>query len=277
MFDQAQLKELSTRDKDKKFNFELPFYIGNSQGVCRRDILIQWVIEQSQQFKHSIKTLELAVIYIDTYLNFFNIRPQYLELLGISAYSIASKFNETEAIGQMKLLNNLGKRLYDDQEYEEMEVQLLQCLEFQLNHITPSDYLIAMGVSLNESISSLIMFILMDFEIYKHSQIVLAFAIFNFQEDHINIFSEKVKSLTSLINYKITKAQNQFNSDKTENDETKGIEQNKDTKKTLQKRKESKNKDTKKKIFKRKEQKNKGTKKKYTKKKSQKNQNNYNE
>ncbi|CAD8116300.1 unnamed protein product [Paramecium sonneborni] len=240
IFDQEQLKELFTRDKDKKFNCELSFYIGNSQGVCRRDMLIQWVISQSQQFKHTIKTLELAVLYIDTYLNFFNIGPQYLELLGICAYSIASKFNETESMGQIKLLNNLGQGLYDDQEYDEMEVQLLQCLEYQLNHITPSDYLIAMGVSINENISSLIMFVLMDFEIYKHSQIVLAFAIFNFQQNQFNMFTERVKYVTQLINYKITKAQNQFNLDKTENDETKGIEQNQGTKKKIQKRRESK-------------------------------------
>ncbi|CAD8205685.1 unnamed protein product [Paramecium pentaurelia] len=240
MFDQVQLTELSNRDKEKKFNFELPLYIGNSQGVCRRDILIQWVISQSQSFKHSIKTLELAVTYIDIYLNCFSIGSQYLELLGISAYSIASKFNETEAIGQIKLQNNSGYDLYNDQEYNEMEVQLLQSLQFQLNHITPSDYLIAMGVSINESISSLIMFVLMDFEIYKHSQIVLAFAIYNFQQDQSNIFTDRVKSVTQLINNKIQKAQDQFNLDKNENDETKGMEQNQGTKKKIYKRRDSK-------------------------------------
>ncbi|CAD8094975.1 unnamed protein product [Paramecium primaurelia] len=240
MFDQEQLTELQKRDKDKKLNFELPFYIGNSQGVCRRDILIQWVISQSQYFKHSIKTLELAVIYIDTYLNFFNIGPQYLELLGISAYSLASKFNETEAIGQIKLQNNLSQELFDDQEYNEMEVQLLKSLEFQLNYITPSDYLIAMGISIDESISSLIMFVLMDFEIYKHSQIVLALAIFNFSQDQSNMFTDRVKSVTKLIKNKINKAQDQFNQDKTENDETGVLEQNLGTKKKIYKRRESK-------------------------------------
>ncbi|CAD8193946.1 unnamed protein product [Paramecium pentaurelia] len=240
MFDQEQLTELQKRDKDKKLNFELPFYIGNSQGVCRRDILIQWVISQSQYFKHSIKTLELAVIYIDTYLNFFNIGPQYLELLGISAYSLASKFNETEAIGQIKLQNNLSQELFDDQEYNEMEVQLLKSLEFQLNYITPSDYLIAMGIQIDESISSLIMFVLMDFEIYKHSQIVLALAIFNFSQDQSNMFTDRVKSVTKLIKNKINKAQDQFNLDKTENDETGVLESNLCTKKKIYKRRESK-------------------------------------
>ncbi|CAK59441.1 unnamed protein product (macronuclear) [Paramecium tetraurelia] len=240
MFDQAQLTELSKRDKDKKLNSQLPLYIGNSQGVCRRDILVQWVIQQSQKFEHSLKTLELAVIYIDTYLNIFNIEPEFLELLGISAYSMASKFNETEAIGQIKLKDDFGKVLYEDQVYNEMEVQLLQSLDFQLNHVTPSDYLIEMGISINESISSLIMFVLMDFEIYKHSQIVLAFAIFNFQQEQSHMFTDRVKSVTKLINNKLNKAKEQFNLDKTENDETRGLESNLGTQKKIYKKRQSK-------------------------------------
>lgn len=38
-----------------------------------------------------MKTLELAVVYIDSYLNCFNIGHHYLELLAITAYSMAAK------------------------------------------------------------------------------------------------------------------------------------------------------------------------------------------
>lgn len=47
-----------------------------------------------------------------------------------------------------------------------MEIQILKSLEYQLDRVTASDYLIALKVPLDENIQSLIMFILMGINLF---------------------------------------------------------------------------------------------------------------
>ncbi|CAK81346.1 unnamed protein product (macronuclear) [Paramecium tetraurelia] len=203
----SQIRDLIIREKSKPINKLNEFYLSDSQGICRRDILVQWIVAQSSQFRHSLKTIELAVIYIDTYLNCFNITQQYLQLLGISAYSLASKFNETEMVSQIKLYDSDGQNLYQNGEYDEMEEQIIKVMGFQLNYITSSDYLMAMNIEINENIQSLLLFILLDVDIYKHSHIELALAIVAYSQEKKIQFTNKILQLSQFIHNKILQAQ----------------------------------------------------------------------
>ncbi|CAD8197396.1 unnamed protein product [Paramecium pentaurelia] len=234
----AEIRDLFTRQKPKTLNKLNPYYQYDSSSTCRRDILIQWTVAQSSQFKHSIKTLELAVLIIDTYLNYFNITVEYLQLLGISAYSIASKFNETEIMSQIKLYNQDNQALYNDEEYDEMEEQILKAMGYQLNLITSSDFLLAMNVQVDENIQNLLMFILIDFEIYQYSHFELALAIMHFQNDSRLAFSEKILTVSQIIHKKIIKAQ-EIQCDKSEQEDTKSIERSPSIHKKITKKRES--------------------------------------
>ncbi|CAD8124551.1 unnamed protein product [Paramecium sonneborni] len=203
----SQISDLLIREKAKPINKLNEFYQIDQQGICKRDILVQWIVAQTSQFRHSIKTIELAVLYIDTYLNYFNITQEYLQLLGISAYSLASKFNETEMVTQIKLYDSDGKNLYKNGEYDEMEEQIMKVMGFQLNYITSSDYLLAMNIEIHENIQSLLLFILLDFDIYKHSHIELALAIVVYTQEKQIQFTEKIVALSQFIHNKILKAQ----------------------------------------------------------------------
>ncbi|CAD8120464.1 unnamed protein product [Paramecium sonneborni] len=238
MFSFAEIRDLLTRDKSKTFNKHNPFYKYDSSSPCRRDILIQWIVAQSSQFKHSIKTLELAVLIIDTYLNYFNITIEYLQLLGISAYSIASKFNETEIMSQIKLYNQESQPLYKDEEYDEMEEQILKAMSYQLNLITTSDFLVAMNVEVDENVQNLLMFILIDFEIYRYSHFELALAIMHYQNDTRVDFSQKILNVSQLIHKKLIKAQ-EIQSEKIEQEDTKSMERSPLIHKKISKKKES--------------------------------------
>ncbi|CAD8123111.1 unnamed protein product [Paramecium sonneborni] len=201
------IRDLLNREKSKPINKLNEFYQIDSQGICRRDILVQWIVAQASQFGHSLKTLELAVIYIDTYLNYFKITQEYLQLLGISAYSLASKFNETNMMNQIKLYDSKGQSLYQNRDYDEMEEQIVKVMGFQLNHITSSDYLMAMNIEINENIQSLLMFILLDFDIYKNSHIELALAIVAYTQDKQILFTDQIIKLSQFIHHKVLRTQ----------------------------------------------------------------------
>ncbi|CAK64854.1 unnamed protein product (macronuclear) [Paramecium tetraurelia] len=216
----SQIRDLLIREKSKPIIQLNEFYQNDSQGICRRDILVQWIVAQASQFRHSLKTIELAVIYIDSYLNYFKITQEYLQLLGISAYSLATKFNETETVSQINLYDSNGQNLYQKGEYDEMEEQIIKVMGFQLNYITSSDYLLAMNIEINENVQSLLIFILLDFDIYKHSHIELALAIVAYLQEHSIQFTECILKLSKHIHNKILKAQ-EIEIGKQENEDSK--------------------------------------------------------
>ncbi|CAD8206528.1 unnamed protein product [Paramecium octaurelia] len=238
MFSFAELRDLITRDKPKTFNKHNPYYSYDSVSPSRRDILIQWIIAQSSQFQQQIKTLELAVLIIDTYLNYFNISQEYLQLLGISAYSIASKFYETEISYQIKLYDQEGQPLYKDEEYNEMEEQIVKAMGYQLNLTTSSDYLSAMNVEIDEKVQNLLMFILIDYEIYQYSHFELALAILHYLNDARLVFSKKILIVSQLIHKKLIKAQ-EISCDKYEED-TKSVGRSPSVQKRISKKRDFK-------------------------------------
>ena len=73
-----------------------------------REILMHWLVEVAEEYEVTLETLLLAKNYIDRYLSKKQIRREYLQLLGITALLIASKY-EVSVIFYISLLCSFTK------------------------------------------------------------------------------------------------------------------------------------------------------------------------
>jgi cyclin B len=62
-----------------------------------RAILVDWIIEVHLKFKLLPETLFITVNLIDRYLSIINIKRNNLQLVGVTAMFIASKYEEIYA------------------------------------------------------------------------------------------------------------------------------------------------------------------------------------
>jgi G2/mitotic-specific cyclin-B, other len=96
-----------------------------------RAILIDWLVEVHLKFKLLPETLYLTVSLIDRYLEKTVVKRQKLQLVGITALLIACKYEEIYA-PEMKDLVYITDKAYEKQEILEMEMIMLQTLEFNI-------------------------------------------------------------------------------------------------------------------------------------------------
>lgn len=59
-----------------------------------RTILVDWLVEVSEEYRLNGETLYLAVNYIDRFLSFMSVVRAKLQLVGATAILLASKFEE---------------------------------------------------------------------------------------------------------------------------------------------------------------------------------------
>jgi cyclin-A len=57
---------------------------------CQRTVLVDWLVEVTDEFKLKADTLYLAVSYIDRFLTTDSITQDKLQLLGVTALLIAA-------------------------------------------------------------------------------------------------------------------------------------------------------------------------------------------
>ncbi|CAN0927074.1 Putative cyclin-A3-1 [Linum grandiflorum] len=62
--------------------------------LSMREVLVDWLVEVSEEFKFCADTIFLSISYIDRYLSSRRIRKDELQLLGISCMLVASKYEE---------------------------------------------------------------------------------------------------------------------------------------------------------------------------------------
>ncbi|GJN34926.1 hypothetical protein PR202_gb25539 [Eleusine coracana subsp. coracana] len=104
-----------------------------------RDILIDWLIAVSDEFKLVPDTLYLTVILIDQYLSQKSIHRKKLQLLGVTSMFIASKYEEMCA-PTVERFCNMTDNAYQKHEVLEMECQVLNVLGFHLSIPTPKKF-----------------------------------------------------------------------------------------------------------------------------------------
>eukprot|EP00752_Nemacystus_decipiens_P005294 g4802.t1 len=96
-----------------------------------RSILIDWLVEVHLKFKLVPDTLYLTVYLIDKYLEVEKVTRQNLQLVGVTAMLLASKYEEIYP-PQIRDLVFITDRAYNREQILEMESTMANALEFQL-------------------------------------------------------------------------------------------------------------------------------------------------
>ncbi|KAF6167958.1 hypothetical protein GIB67_020528 [Kingdonia uniflora] len=105
-----------------------------------RGILVDWLVEVTEEYKLTPETLYLAVYLIDRFLSFNRIERQRLQLVGITCMLIASKYEEICA-PRVEEFCFITDSTYTRVEVLQMESQVLNCLGFQVSVPTIQSFL----------------------------------------------------------------------------------------------------------------------------------------
>ena len=96
-----------------------------------RAILVDWLVEVSEEYRLQSETLCLAVNYIDRYLSFMPVVRSRLQLVGTAAMLIASKYEEIYPPEITKFIY-ITDDTYTEQQVSRMVKLLLKILSFDL-------------------------------------------------------------------------------------------------------------------------------------------------
>ncbi|XP_009703288.1 PREDICTED: G2/mitotic-specific cyclin-B1, partial [Cariama cristata] len=105
-----------------------------------RAILIDWLVQVQVKFSLQQDTLYLAVAIIDRFLQDNAASTKTLQLVGVTAIFIASKYEEIfpPFIGDFAYVTD---HTYTTVQIREMEVKILKALDFSLSRPLPSQFL----------------------------------------------------------------------------------------------------------------------------------------
>ncbi len=101
-----------------------------------RSVLIDWIIEVQQKFKLTEETLYLSVNLIDRYLGICKVQREKLQLLGVGAMLIASKYEEIYA-PEVRDFVYISDKAYTKEDILVMEGEILSKLKFEVLQVSP--------------------------------------------------------------------------------------------------------------------------------------------
>lgn len=105
-----------------------------------RTILVDWLVEVHLKFKMVPETLYLTVHIIDRFLAMKQVRRSKLQLVGVAALLLASKYEEIYP-PELRDLVYITDRAYNKQEILEMENQIVTTLDYNLTLPTTHSFL----------------------------------------------------------------------------------------------------------------------------------------
>ncbi|WOL02572.1 cyclin-A3-1-like [Canna indica] len=105
-----------------------------------RAILVDWLVEVAEEYKLVSDTFYLTISYIDRYLSFNPINRQRLQLLGVSAMLIASKYEEITP-PNVEDFCYITDNTYTKQEVVKMESDILNFLKFEMGNPTVKTFI----------------------------------------------------------------------------------------------------------------------------------------
>ncbi|XWS23694.1 hypothetical protein CRYUN_Cryun28dG0036900 [Craigia yunnanensis] len=114
--------------------------VQNDINVSMRSILVDWLVEVTEEYRLVPETLFLTVNYIDRYLSGNSINRQQLQLLGVACLMIASKYEEICApqVGEFCYVTD---NMYCKDEVLQMESAVLNYLKFEVTVPTAKFFL----------------------------------------------------------------------------------------------------------------------------------------
>ncbi|EXC25827.1 hypothetical protein L484_019461 [Morus notabilis] len=105
-----------------------------------RGILVDWLVEVSEEYKLVPDTLYLTVYLIDRFLSQNYIERRKLQLIGITCMLISSKYEEICA-PRVEEFCFITDNTYTREEVLKMEIEVLKCFNFQLFAPTAKTFL----------------------------------------------------------------------------------------------------------------------------------------
>nr|QZZ92780.1 cyclin A 2;2 [Larix kaempferi] len=105
-----------------------------------RGVLIDWLVEVSEEYKLVPDTLYLTVSFIDRFLSANVVNRQRLQLLGVSCMLVASKYEEICA-PPVEEFCYITDNTYKKEEVLDMEVNVLNRLQYDLTTPTTKTFL----------------------------------------------------------------------------------------------------------------------------------------
>lgn len=146
-----------------------------------RAILIDWLVDVHAKFKLLPETLYMTVNLIDRYLSLNAIVRQKLQLVGVTAMFIASKYEEIYP-PEIKDFAYVCDKAYTVAEIRDMEGKILSSLNFKLTHTSALRFLerYMLVAQLDERAANLARYLvelsLVEFRMQKHAHSNLACA-----------------------------------------------------------------------------------------------------
>ncbi|GAB6025909.1 hypothetical protein CHUAL_011881 [Chamberlinius hualienensis] len=122
----------------EQLNRPNPNYLDRQQDVTEgmRSILIDWLVEVSEEYRLQTETLYLSVSYIDRFLSKMSVVRHKLQLVGTSCLLIAAKFEEIYPPETDEFVF-ITDNTYNQSQVLRMEKVILKVLEFGLSGPTP--------------------------------------------------------------------------------------------------------------------------------------------
>ncbi|KAG2536650.1 cyclin-A3-1-like [Panicum virgatum] len=105
-----------------------------------RSILVDWLVEVAEEYKLVSDTLYLTISYVDRFLSVRALNRQRLQLLGVSAMLIASKYEEISP-PNVEDFCYITDNTYTKQEVVKMESDILNVLKFEMGNPTTKTFL----------------------------------------------------------------------------------------------------------------------------------------
>jgi len=122
-----------TKAIEGKFKID-PLYMNGQKDInsSMRAILLDWLVDVHIRFKLLPETFFLTVNIIDRYLQYQQVKKHILQLVGVTAAFIASKYEEIYP-PEVKDFSYITDNAYTKEEVLLMEQKILKTLEFNLN------------------------------------------------------------------------------------------------------------------------------------------------
>ncbi|XP_019416267.1 PREDICTED: cyclin-A1-4-like isoform X3 [Lupinus angustifolius] len=105
-----------------------------------RAVLIDWLVEVSEEYRLVPDTLFLTVNYVDRYLSSHSINRKQLQLLGVACMRIAAKYEEICA-PEVQEFCDITDNTYSKEQVLQMEFAVLNSLKFEMTAPTVNCFL----------------------------------------------------------------------------------------------------------------------------------------
>ncbi|ESQ30898.1 hypothetical protein EUTSA_v10011575mg [Eutrema salsugineum] len=135
----AYLREMEAKPKQRPLHDYIE-KLQNDLTPNMRGVLVDWLVEVAEEYKLVSDTLYLTVSYVDRFLSMKPINRQRLQLVGVSAMLIASKYEEISP-PKVEDFVYITDNTFTKQDVVTMEADILLALQFELGSPTIKTFL----------------------------------------------------------------------------------------------------------------------------------------